>query len=97
MKLKLSARIVGGLLCVFILVLVLAVFSSTTINRVQDMSWELDVLIALDASINEVLEGVHIWRYELVSSIIFGTEFTNSLDVAYSAYGAWHNSPNHVG
>jgi len=58
------------------------------------MSWDLDVLVALDASANEVLEDIHIWRYELVRSIVFQTEFTNSIDVEYSAYGAWRNSPN---
>ncbi|MCL2610423.1 MAG: methyl-accepting chemotaxis protein [Defluviitaleaceae bacterium] len=96
MKLKLKTRIIGGLFCIFSLVIILGVFSYINILRVQNMSWELDVLVALDHSINEVLEDVHIWRYELVAAIVFDEEFTNSLDVAYSAYGVWRNSPNSI-
>ena len=94
MKLKLKTRIIGGLLCIFLLAIALGGYSWFTIQRVQDMSWELDVLVALDASVNEVLEDIHIWRYDLVSAIVFQEEFTNSLDVQYSAYGVWRNSPN---
>jgi len=94
MKLKLKTRIIGGLFCIFLLAVALGGFSFFTIQRVQDMSWELDVLVALDASVNEVLEDIHIWRYDLVSAIVFQEEFTNSLDVAYSAYGVWRQSPN---
>jgi len=93
-KLKLKTRIIGGLLCIFLLAIALGGYSWFTIQRVQDMSWELDVLVALDASVNEVLEDIHIWRYDLVSAIVFQEEFTNSLDVQYSAYGVWRNSPN---
>ena len=91
---KLKTRIVGGLFCIFLLAMTLGVFSYFTIQRVQDMSWELDVLVALDASINEVLEDIHIWRYELVNAIVFQTEFTNSLYAEHSAYGVWRSSPN---
>jgi len=93
-KLKLRTRIVGGLFCIFLLAASLGAVSYFSIQRVQDMSRDLDVLVALDASANEVLEDLHIWRYELVRSIVFQTEFTNSIDVEYSAYGAWRNSPN---
>ena len=94
MRLKLRTRIVGGLLCIFLLAIALGSFSFVSIRRTQDMSWELDVLVALDNSIKEVLEDLHIWRYELVSAIVFQTEFTNSLDVTHSAYGVWRASPN---
>ena len=91
---KLKTRIISGLLCNFLLAAALGVVSNFTIQRVQDMSWELDVLVALDTSVTEVLEDIHIWRYDLVSAIVFQNEFTNSLDVEYSAYGAWRLSPN---
>ena len=94
MKLKLKTRIISGLLCIFLLAITLGVFSFHTIQRTQNMSWDLDVLVALDASVNAVLEDIHIWRYELVAAIIFREDFTNSLDVRYSAFGAWQNSPN---
>ena len=94
MKLKLKTRIIGGLFCIFLLAITLGGVSYFTIQRVQDMSWELDVLVALDASINEVLEDIHIWRYDLVHAIVFQTEFTNSLYAENSAYGVWRNSPN---
>jgi len=73
---------------------ILGVFNFYTTQRTQNMSWELDVLVALDASINAVLEDTHVWRYELVSAIVFNEEFTNSLEVEYSAFGAWLASPN---
>ena len=94
MKLKLKTRIIGGMFCIFLLVVVLGTFNIITINDVQEKSWELDVLIALDASINEVLEDLHIWRYELVSAVVFAGDFTNSLDADSSAYGIWRASPN---
>ena len=94
MKLKLKTRIIGGLFCIFWLAMSLGIYNLIAINRVQNMSWELDVLVSLDSTITEVLEDIHIWRYELVSAIIFEEAFTNSLDVAYSAFGAWHDSPN---
>ena len=91
---KLRTRIIGGLFCIFILAISLGGFNLFTINRVQNMSWELDVLVSLDSTVTEVLEDIHIWRYELVSAIIFGQDFTNSLEVQYSAFGAWNASPN---
>ena len=91
---RLRTRIVGGLLCIFLLATILGGFSYYTIQRVQDMSWELDVLVALDASANEVLEDIHIWRYDLTYAIVFQTEFTNSIYAETSAYGVWRNSPN---
>jgi len=94
MKLKLRTRIVGGLFAIFLLAIILGGVSLVAINRVQDMSWDLDVLVALDNSVNAVLEDVHIWRYELVNAIVFQTEFTNSLDVAHSAFGYWRAGPN---
>ena len=94
MKLKLKTRIITGLFCISLLAIVLGVFNYFTIQQVQNMSRELDELIALDASINEVLEDIHIWRYDLTSAVVFQAEFTNSLDIEYSAYGVWRNSPN---
>ena len=94
MKLKLKTRIMGGLFCIFLLAITIGGISNYAIQRVQYMSWELDVLVALDASVNEVLEDIHIWRYELMQAIVFQEEFTNSLEVEYSAYGVWRDSPN---
>jgi len=94
MKLKLRARIVGGLLCIFLLAAAIGAVGLVTINRVQLMSGELDVLLALDASVTEVVEDIHIWRYELVSAIVFEEPFSNSLDASHSAYGVWRASPN---
>jgi len=91
---RLKTRIIGGLLLIFTLVIIISAVSFVTVQRVQQMSWELDEIIALDTSINEVLEDLHIWRYDLVSAIVFQSEFTNSLTVEYSAYGVWRNSPN---
>ncbi|MCL2580226.1 MAG: methyl-accepting chemotaxis protein [Oscillospiraceae bacterium] len=91
---KLKTRIVGGLLCIFLLAVVLGGFNYYTIQRVQDMSWDLDVLVALDASAHEVLEDLHIWRYELTYAIVFQSEFSGSLYPEHSAYGIWRNSPN---
>lgn len=94
MKLNLKLRIVGGLFCIFLLAISLGAVGLYTSYRSQLMSWELEVLQALDDSVNEVLEDVHIWRYELVSAIVFEDPFTNSLDFSHSAYGVWRNSPN---
>jgi len=62
--------------------------------RSQSMSMRLNVLIDLDSSAMDVLEDILIWRYELVSAIVFDTAFTNSLDASHSAYGAWRASTN---
>ena len=94
MNLKLKTRVIGGFFCIFLLAVLIGGLSFFTIRRVQDMSWDMDVLVALDASVNEVLEDIHIWRYELMSAIVFQTEFTNSLYAEESAYGVWRSSPN---
>ena len=91
---KLKTRIVGGLLCVFLISLLLGGLTIVVISQMQQHSRELDVLTALDHSVNEVLIDVLEWRYELVSAIIFEETFTNSLHVDHSAYGLWRNSPN---
>ncbi|MCL1996379.1 MAG: methyl-accepting chemotaxis protein [Defluviitaleaceae bacterium] len=94
MKIKLKTRVIGGLLCVFMIAVVLGILTTVVINQIQAQSRELDILMALDQSINEVTEDVLVWRYELVSAIIFEEMFTNSLYAGNSAYGFWRNSPN---
>ena len=96
MRIRLKNRIIIGLLCIFLLAASIGAYSFFTIQRIQNMSWDLQVLVALDNSINEVLEDMHIWRYELVAAIVFERDFTNSLTVEYSAFGAWQASPNAV-
>ncbi|MCL2224672.1 MAG: methyl-accepting chemotaxis protein [Defluviitaleaceae bacterium] len=91
---KLKTKIVAGMLCMFMLSVIIGAVSFVTIQRVQTMSWELDVLNALDESVSKVMEDIHIWRYELVSAIVFEEPFTNSLAVEHSAYGVWRASPN---
>ena len=91
---KLKTRIIGGLMCVFLISVVIGIISSVVINRIQVESRELDVLTALNTSVNEVMVDVLEWRYELVSSITFEQDFTNSLHFDHSAFGLWYNSPN---
>ena len=61
MKLKLKTRIVGGLFCIFLLAIILGGFSYFTVRRTQNMSWELDVLVALDASVKA--QTIHLPKY----------------------------------
>ena len=94
MKIKLRTRIVLGLFLVFFIAALIGASSLVVLQRINSVSWEMQVLEALDSSIGEVMEDVHIWRYELVSAIVFESDFTNSLTVEYSAYGLWRESPN---
>ena len=94
MKLKLKTKIVGGLFSIFLLAIVIGAVSYYTSVRVRSMSADLDMLVALDATINKVLEDVHIWRYDLVAAIVFQEEFDNSMFPEYSAYGIWRDSPD---
>ena len=94
LKLRLKTKIIGGLLCIFLIALSLGGLSIFAIQYIQERAWVLDTLVALDASANEVLEDIHIWRNDLMMAIVFQEEFTNSLEVEYSAYGVWRNSPN---
>jgi len=92
--LKLKTRVVGGLFIIFSFAVIVGLVSIFFMSRMQDLNRELDEILALDASATEVLEDIHVWRYELMSSIVFEERFTNSLLVEHSAFGVWKNSPN---
>ncbi|MCL2398947.1 MAG: methyl-accepting chemotaxis protein [Defluviitaleaceae bacterium] len=92
MKLKFRTKIVGGLLCVFLLAVVLGVYSFYTISRLNGMQQEMDMLTELNDTIVSVVERHIMWRYDLSSSFLFDKPFTGALNPTACVWGLWEHS-----
>lgn len=86
---KLRNKIIGGLLCVFMISLVIGVYSSISIGRIHSMSNELMHLSELNDTIVGVLDAHQVWRYSLAHAILFNLEFHGQLDPDMCAWGSW--------
>jgi len=93
MKLKLRTRIVGGLLCVFMLAVVLGVYSVYTTTRISVMQEEIYMLTDLNDMAYRMVEAHHIWRYNLAWSFLYDRPFVGGLDPHTCIFGNWLAGP----
>jgi len=93
MKLKLRTRIVGGLLCVFMLTVVIGVGSFHTITRVTNIKIDAFQLTELSDTANALVEAHHIWRYNLAWAFLYDRPFGGGLNPHTCIYGRWLEGP----
>jgi len=93
MKLKLRTRIGGGLLCTFMLTVVIGAGSFHTITRVTNIKIDAFQLTELSDTANALVEAHHIWRYNLAWAFLYGRPFVGGLDPHTCIYGRWLEGP----
>ena len=94
MRIKLRTKIIGGLLCVFLLAVILGVFSFFTINRMNELYHNMHLLTELNDTSDDLTAAHHIWRYNLAWAFLFDREFTGGLDPHTCIYGRWLEGPD---
>jgi len=93
MKLKLRTRIVGGLLCIFVLAAVIGLGSFHTITRLSNIKIDAFQLTDLSDTANALVEAHHIWRYNLAWAFLYDRPFGGGLDPHTCIYGRWLEGP----
>ena len=93
MKLKLRTRIVGGLLCVFMLAVAMGIFGIYTITYVNRAQEEIYLMTELSDTAVQLVEAHHIWRYNLAWAFLYNRPFTGGLDPHTCIYGRWLEGP----
>ena len=89
MQLKLRTKIVGGLLCVFLLAVVIGAFSMSTITQINRIQQEVQLLTKLSDTVDNLVEAHHIWRYNLAWAFLYDVPFPGGLDPHRCVYGNW--------
>ncbi|MCL2355667.1 MAG: methyl-accepting chemotaxis protein [Defluviitaleaceae bacterium] len=89
MRIKLRTKIIGGLLCIFLLSVVIATFSIFSIVRINRLQGEMKTLTDLNDTVNAFVEAHHVWRYAITRAVLFDEPFTLGLDPDGCGYGRW--------
>ena len=94
MKIKLRTKILGGFFCIFLLAVVLGVFSFFTISRMNELYQQMHLLTELNDTSDDLTEAHHIWRYNLAWAFLFDRPFTGGLNPHTCIYGRWLEGPD---
>ena len=89
MNLTLKTKVAGGLLCIFLLAVVLGVFSFFTITNINNIQQQIQMKTELSDTANRLVEAHHIWRYNLVWAFFYDRPFVGGLDPHTCIYGNW--------
>ena len=92
MNLKLRTKITGGLLCIFMLTVVIGGGSWHSIMRVRGIKEHINMLTELSDHANRMVEAHHIWRYNLAWAFMYDRHFPGGLDPHTCIFGNWLNS-----
>jgi len=90
---KLRTRIVGGLLCIFMLTVVIGAGSFHIINRITNIKIDAFQLTELSDTANALVEAHHVWRYNLAWAFLYDRPFVGGLDPHTCIYGRWLEGP----
>jgi len=89
MNLKLRTRIVGGLLCVFMLAVAIGAGSWHSVMRMRELKEHVNMLTALSDHANRMVEAHHIWRYNLSWAFMYDRHFPGGLCPHTCIFGNW--------
>ncbi|MCL2248451.1 MAG: methyl-accepting chemotaxis protein [Oscillospiraceae bacterium] len=89
MNLKIRTKIIGGLLCVFLLAVALGAFGLYTISQIDNMQQDVLLLTELNDTAINLVTAHHVWVYRLAYAFLFDTEFPGGLDPHTCIYGNW--------
>ncbi|MCL2220734.1 MAG: methyl-accepting chemotaxis protein [Oscillospiraceae bacterium] len=89
MSMKIRTKIIGGLLCVFLLAVVLGAFSLYTIAQIDNMQQDVLLLTELNDTAINLVTAHHVWVYRLAYAFLFDGEFPGGLNPHTCIYGNW--------
>ena len=89
MRMKLRTKVIGGFLCVFLLAVILGVFSLHTIRQIDSKQQEVHKLTELADVSNNLVAAHHIWLRNLLFSFLYDTPFPGGLNPHTCIYGNW--------
>jgi len=89
MNLKLRTKIVGGLLCIFMLATAIGGGSWFSITRMRNLKDHINMLTELSDHANRMVEAHHIWRYNLAWAFMYDRHFPGGLDPHTCIFGNW--------
>ena len=89
MRLKMRTKIIGSFLCIFMLSVIIAVFSFYTTIRLARMQGELNILVELNDEVYYLVEAHHMLQYLIARAFLFDEPFTGSLNPDTCSYGVW--------
>jgi len=89
MRLKLRTKITGGMLCIFLLSVVLGGFSLFSVSRIYSIQREVRQLTMLADTSNNLVEAHHIWLRNLMRAFLYDEPFPGGLNPHTCIYGNW--------
>jgi len=89
MHLKLRTKIVGGLLCIFMLAATIGAGSWYSIIRMRNLKNHVNMLTELSDHANRMVEAHHIWRYNLAWAFMYDRHFPGGLNPHTCIFGNW--------
>jgi len=89
MNLKLRTKIVGGLLCIFMLAVAIGAGGWHSVMRMRDLKGHVDMLTRLSDHANRMVEAHHVWRYNLSWAFMYDRPFTGGLNPHTCIFGNW--------
>ena len=92
---KLRNKITGGLLCVFLLAVLVGGHGLLAVVRFNEMKDGLVGLMDLERGAHESVLAHHEWRFGLLRAFTYGTDFEGGLDPGGCAFGLWYASGSH--
>ena len=92
MKLKLSTKIKGGLLFVFLLSIVIGAYGFYAINRITNYIAQMEELTVANNQAVDMVQAHHVWLYRITESFMFDLPFPGGLDPTTCIWGRWRYS-----
>ncbi|MCL2226334.1 MAG: methyl-accepting chemotaxis protein [Oscillospiraceae bacterium] len=89
MRMKLKTKIIGGLLCVFVLATILGAFGFVTIMQFDNMQQDVLLLTELNDTAIGLVMAHHVWVYRLAYAFLYDLPFPGGLDPHTCIYGNW--------
>ena len=89
MRMKMRTKIIGGLLCVFLLAAVLGIFGFATITQFDNMQQEALLLTELNDTVIGLVTAHHVWVYRLAYAFLYDQPFPGGLNPHTCIYGNW--------
>jgi len=89
---KLRTRILSGFMVITLLAAVLGAVGLVSTLTLDGISTELHELQIEQDSVSKILNAHYKWRQALTETVLYGTEFSGSLDPTTCALGKWVHS-----
>jgi len=92
MKMKMRTKIIGGLLCVFLLSVVVGAYGFYSIDRITNYIAQMEVLTVANNHAVDMVQAHHVWLYRITESFLFDIPFPGGLDPTTCIWGRWRYS-----